>query len=140
MASQETAYVSKGCDAELKDLAVAGVATFAGAVSFGTPTTTSAASGLTALAGGAQAGTPLASQYSRFTVVVTAGDSAQLPLAVAGTSRFVKNTTAASMNIFPKTGEFINALAVNTAFALASVKSVEFRCVVTGTWDTLLTA
>lgn len=102
----------------------------------------SATDGLTALAGGAQAGTSLAGYaVSRFTVVATAGDSAQLPLAKAGRMRIVINADSAdAMNVFPQTGEFINALSVDTAFSVAANKVAIFFCAVDGTWNSLLTA
>jgi hypothetical protein len=102
---------------------------------------TPARDGLTALAGGAQAGTALTAGINRFTTVVTAADSAQLPLAIAGTIVTVINAAAVnSMTVFPQTGEFINALAVNIGFAVAAGKSCQFICAVTGKWTTLLSA
>jgi hypothetical protein len=133
-ADQQTVNPVKGGDAEVQNLAVSGTATFSG------ESVSSVQSGMTALAGGAQAGTALTARWSRFPTVVTAGDSAQLPLAVPGVSRVVKNASANSMNVFPKTGENINALAANAAFAVAAGKSCEFRCTLAGTWDTLLSA
>lgn len=101
----------------------------------------SATDGLTALAGGAQAGTALSYAVNRFTVVATAGDSAQLPSAKAGRVRVVINADSAdSMNVFPQTGEFINALSVDTAFAVAANKTAVFFCAVDGTWNSLLTS
>jgi hypothetical protein len=99
--------------------------------------------GLTALAGGAQAGATKigtlgggAATFTRFSTVVTAGDSAALPAAAAGLTYFVKNAGAASMNIFPGNGtDIINALAVNTAFAVAAGKIAMFTCMFTGVWD-----
>jgi hypothetical protein len=97
--------------------------------------------GLTALAGGAQAGTFCGSRLNRFTTVASAGDSGQLPLAVPGRVCFVKNAAAAnSMNVFPQTGDAINALAANASFAVAAGKSCEFYCALLGTWETNLSA
>jgi hypothetical protein len=95
---------------------------------------------LTALAGGAQAGTALAALYNRFTVVATVGDSAQLPVSAAGDCRTVVNASANSMNVFPQSGDKTNALATNTAFAVAAGKSCEFFCTAPGQWHTLLSA
>jgi hypothetical protein len=106
----------------------------------GTSSTTTA-NALTALAGGAQAGTALTARINRVTTVTTAADSVQLPLATAGTIVTVINAAAAnSMNIFPRTGQIINALSANTAIALAANKTIEFYCAVAGTWNSLLTA
>jgi hypothetical protein len=102
----------------------------------------SATDALTALAGGAQAGTSL-SDYAvnRFTTVATGGDSAQLPFAKAGRMRVVINAAAAnSMNVFPQTGEIIDAAAANAARAVAANKTCVFFCAVDGTWNSLLTA
>jgi hypothetical protein len=96
---------------------------------------------LTATAGGAQAGTALSKTINRFTVVATAADSAQLPAAVVGLVRIVKNAdTTDSMNVFPATGETINALSANAAYAVAATKCVMFVCGTAGKWDTILTA
>lgn len=102
----------------------------------------SAQDGLTATAGGAQAGFDLSNYHgSRFTTVATAADSAQLPAAKPGRMRVVKNAAAAnSMNVFPQTGEAINAGAANAAFAIAANKMAIFFCFVAGTWDVVLSA
>lgn len=99
-------------------------------------------SSLTALAGGGQAGaTPLSGLINRVTTVATAADSVLLPVAKAGNILWVKNAHASnSMNVFPNTGDAINALSVNAAYAVAATKCVAFVCAVDGTWDTILTA
>lgn len=101
----------------------------------------SATDGLTALAGGAQAGVALAYQINRFTTVATGGDSAQLPAAKPGRWRVVVNAAAAnSMNVFPASGESINAIAADSAFAVAANKTALFFCAVAGVWNSVLTA
>lgn len=102
----------------------------------------SAADGLVAHAGGGQASaTPITTQMSRFITVATAADSAVLPASVPGMSYTVSNAAAAnSMNIFPATGEIINALSANAAFAIAAGKTCEFVCMKTGQWHSLLSA
>lgn len=105
-----------------------------------TDTFFSAQGGLTATAGGAQAGLALSKTQNRFTTVTTTGDSAQLPSAVAGLFVIVKNAHANSMNVFPQTGETINALSANAAYAVATTKAVMFFCATAGKWDTILTA
>ena len=99
--------------------------------------------GITALAGGGQAGTAhvLTERFNRVTTVGTAADSVKLPLAVPGVDVFVVNAAAAnSMNVFPQTGQYINALAVNTALAVAANKSVHFVCIAPGIWNAIVTA
>jgi hypothetical protein len=106
----------------------------------GFPTVT-AVNALTALAGGGQTGaTALTASFNRVTTVATAGDSVLLPAAKPGMQVTVKNTSANSMNVFPATGDAINALSANAAYAVATVKTATFFCAVTGTWDSLLSA
>lgn len=97
---------------------------------------------ITANAGGGQANAVLlTATYNRVSTVAAAADSVKLPAAIAGSRVVVFNKAAAnSLNIFPSTGDNINALAANAAYALAVTKGVEFICTVTGTWDTILTA
>jgi hypothetical protein len=102
----------------------------------------SAADGLVAHAGGGQASaTPITTQMARFITVATAADSAVLPVSVPGMSYTVMNAAAAnSMNVFPASGEAINALAANTAIAVAANKTIEFVCAKAGVWHSILTA
>lgn len=107
---------------------------------------------ITALAGGAQAGTALTSAFNRVTTVASANDSVQLPACrnsgataqnTIGTVIYVVNAAAAnSMNVYPQTGDFINALSVNSAYAVAANKTVEFICgtatISAGTWYSVL--
>lgn len=101
----------------------------------------SALSGITATAGGGQAnGVLLARSFNRVTTVATAADSVKLPPAKAGAQITVFNKGANSLNVFPATGEVINALSANTAIAVAATKGMIFTCCVDGTWDTILGA
>lgn len=97
---------------------------------------------LTAFAGGGQgSATLIAAQNARFTTVVTAADSAVLPPSKGGLAITITNAAAAnSMNVFPTVGDAINALAVNTAFAVAAGKTCQFVCYSAGIWHTLLSA
>lgn len=107
----------------------------------GYPSLTGLANALTALAGGAQAGTPITTFISRFTTVATAADSAQLPTALPNRMVIVANDAAAnSMNVFPQTGESIDAAAANAAVAIAAGKRRIFFCVTPGLWTSLLGA
>jgi hypothetical protein len=101
----------------------------------------SATSGLTAHTGGGQGSATLApSVLNEFTTVATGGDSAILPPSLAGMQMFVANKGAASMNLFPATGEQINKGGANTAFAVGIGKNVTLYCVVTGNWYAVLSA
>jgi hypothetical protein len=104
--------------------------------------TYSAQGAITATPGGTQATSLLVqATYNRVTVVATAGDAVKLPAAVAGAEITIFNKAAAnSLNVFPGTGDAINALAANAAYALAATKGVTFVCCTTGFWDTILTA
>ena len=98
-----------------------------------------ASSALTARAGGGQgSATALPSAFNRVTTVATAGDSVKLPAAVAGAMIVVRNGTATSMDVFPQTGQSINALAANTALAVAANTTAFFVSTVTGKWDSLI--
>ena len=102
----------------------------------------SASNALTARAGGGQAlGTPLTASINRFTTVGTAADSALLPVCIAGAEITVINDAAAnSMNVFPATGETINALSANTAFAVPAGKTVTLYSAVATKWHAILSA
>jgi hypothetical protein len=101
----------------------------------------SATDGITALAGGGQVGaTPLTTDMNRITTVATIGDSVLLPAAIAGLNISVFNAGANSLNVFPSTGDAINALSANAAFAVASGKSAVFGCAKTGQWHSILSA
>lgn len=102
----------------------------------------SAVSALTAHAGGGQGSAlQLAKGINRVTTVTTAADSVKLPAAVAGMDVVVVNAAAANaMDVFPASGESINALSANTAISVAANKVIIFYCAVTGIWNSNLTA
>lgn len=95
---------------------------------------------MTALAGGAQAGTALSMGMNRFSTVATGGDSAQLPQVTGGVAVIVVNATATSMNVFGQTGQTINALSANAAFAVAAGKTAIFVQAIDGSWYAILSA
>jgi hypothetical protein len=93
-------------------------------------------SGVTAHAGGGQAnGYAITKTNTRVTTVATAADSLTLPVAKAGGVYRVFNRGANSLDVYPATGEAINALAANTALAVAAAGQTAFYCMVDGTWD-----
>ena len=102
----------------------------------------SVANAITATAGGGQAdAVALTASFNRVTTVATAADSVKLPAAIAGARTAVFNKAAAnSLNVFPSSGDKINALSADAAYALAATKGALFVCMVDGTWDTILTA
>jgi hypothetical protein len=110
---------------------------FAGDLSIGGYLKKSNAVAITAFAGGGQASaTAITKDTNRVTVCATAGDSVKLPVSIAGMMVFVQNDGAASLNIFPASGELINALAANTAIAVLPGGNHVFTCVAAGVWKT----
>lgn len=108
------------------------------ALTSGVPTVANA---LTARAGGGQAlATPLPGTINRVTVCATAADSVLLPVSFPGARISVSNFGAAAMNVFPQTGEQINALGANAAFSVAIGKPTLFECPVAGQWQAILSA
>jgi hypothetical protein len=97
---------------------------------------------LTAHAGGGQgSATQITAMNARVTTVATAADSVALPPSANGLIIYVTNAAAAnSMNVFPQSGESINALSANTALAVAAGKTCAFVCYSKGLWHSLLSA
>jgi len=96
--------------------------------------------GLTASTSSDQAGA-LALNYrnSRVTTSAVAGDSVVLPFALKGMSMIVCNAAAANaIDVFPATGDAINALSANTALSISANASAQFTCMVNGTWNTIV--
>jgi hypothetical protein len=104
--------------------------------------TFSAVSALTAHSGGGQgSGIVPAVTINNVTTVAAGNDSMTLPVSAAGMFFLLANSaTTNSMNLFPASGETINALSANTAFAVAAGKRVLVFCAVAGNWLTILTA
>jgi hypothetical protein len=96
----------------------------------------SSQNGIVAFATGGQTNaTNLTNHFNRVTTVATIADSVKLPPAVFGTLPvYVVNATANSMNVFPQTGDAINLLSANTAFAQAAGIARMYICFVTGNW------
>ncbi len=99
---------------------------------------------MVAKAGGGQANAVLlTAAMNRFTTVASGNDSAKLPpsTGLIGIDIVVINAAASnSMNVYPATGESINALSANTAFAVAANKVCTFYCCTSGIWHSLTTA
>lgn len=93
---------------------------------------------ITARAGGGQANaTLLTGTINRITVAASVGDSVRLPAAKAGSFIFIFNKSANSVDVFPATGDKVNALSVNAAYALATTHGALLACAVDGTWDAI---
>jgi hypothetical protein len=107
--------------------------------SFAKPIQASVTTGITAAAGGGQANAvALTSQFNVLSTVGTAADSVLLPALNAnfvGARVIVKNGGANSANVFPFTGQTINALAANTALAVAAAATTTFVAVSATNWQ-----
>lgn len=91
---------------------------------------------ITAFATGGQgSAVQLAALINTITVCATSGDSVKLPTAAAGLAITVNNQGAASLNVFPATGDLINSLAINAAFAILPGQSATFSSTVALKWN-----
>jgi hypothetical protein len=99
-------------------------------------------SGLVALASGGQTGaTPMMEGHiNHVGTVATAADSVMLPLAKAGACVWGVNATANSMNMYPRSGQTINALAADATLAIAAGKAFHAFCATSGNWRVVLSA
>lgn len=97
---------------------------------------------ITAFSGGGQTSAyQLTAGLSRVTTVAAGNDSVKLPVCGGGKTIVVINAAASnSMNVYGQTGDTINALSANTAFAVAANKMVIFSCAIDGAWYSLTTS
>jgi len=85
------------------------------------------------------AGTLITTMMARFTTVATAGNAATLPVAAAGMQITVINAHASnSIQVFPGSGDAINALSANASVSVPAGGVCEFFTTVTGKWHTIL--
>lgn len=104
----------------------------------GANVTYSFADAQTAFAGGGQASaTAISVSTARFTTVASAGDSAKLMAAAPGLVVTVINSGTNLLNLFPQTGEQINNLGANIAFAIPVDGVIDLFCTASGVWHTL---
>ena len=104
---------------------------------------------ITAFATGGQTNaTPLVSAFNRVVTVANANDSVLLPPCVSGIGGdtlgygntdgmqvIVANSHASNaINVYPQTGQGINAIAVNSPFTLSAGKTIQFTCSPAGIW------
>ncbi len=112
-----------------------GAATINGVKTFGGLCLHKASNAITAFAtGGQSSATALTSTINSITVCATAADSVKLPTATAGSIIQVSNLGAAYANVFPATGDLIDALAANAAVSLPVGGGIIFTCAITGSW------
>lgn len=112
-----------------------GAQTFAGIQTYGAISNLKATDAITAFSTGGQgSAVQLTSQVNRITVCAADGDSVKLPTAVPGMVIEVGNIGAKFADVFPITGDLIDALAINTAISLPSGQSIIFTCSVALKW------
>lgn len=109
---------------------------------------------ITAASGGGQTNAVLlTSAYNRVTTVAAGNDSVRMPACQGGSLvavgngqpvntigqiMYITNAAAAnSLNVFPSTGQAINAGGTNGAFALPVTFTVAFICGTAGQWYTM---
>lgn len=116
-----------------------GAATINGVKTFGSLNLHKATNAITAFAGGGQASaTALTSTINSITTCATAADSVKLPTATAGSIIQVSNLGAAYADVYPTSGDLIDALAANTAIKCPVGGSIIFTCSVTGSWKSTI--
>jgi hypothetical protein len=117
-----------------------GAQTINGVKNFGSLNLHKRTNAITAFAGGGQSSaTALTSNINSITTCATAGDSVKLPTATAGSIVQVSNLGVAYADVFPASGDLIDALSANTAIHLPAGGSLIFTCAVTGSWKALET-
>jgi hypothetical protein len=89
----------------------------------------------TAFAGGGQASaTNLIDNDNLVETVATTGDSVKLLPALKNAFQKVRNYGANTMNVYPQSGDAIDALGINVPYPLSAGGIVEFVCFVDGTF------
>jgi hypothetical protein len=98
-------------------------------------------SGITASTGSTQAtGVQIIGDLVEISVCANAGDSVRLPMAKRGLQILITNHGAASADIFPAVGDFINEAAVDTAKACAADATLLLWCYANKYWEALTLA
>ena len=135
-ASRQYTYPDAGGDASF--VMTEGAQTINGVNNFGALNLHKRTNAITAFAGGGQSSaTALTSTINSITTCATAGDSVKLPTATAGSIVQVSNLGAAYANVYPASGDLIDALAANAAVSLPVGGSLFFTCAVTGSWKSM---
>lgn len=98
--------------------------------------TVSSADAITPHSGGGQGLAVLLTKMMNRSNVGAAADSLILPVSQPGMNITYYNGGANAINVFPATGEAINALGANAAFSVATVTGVIFYCFTAGQWFT----
>ncbi|MBU6231404.1 hypothetical protein KGP36_01945 [Patescibacteria group bacterium] len=103
--------------------------------------TLSFTNGITAHSGGGQASAvPLTTTLNRVATVAADGDSVKLPAGTPGAEITVQNAGAHTLDVYPATGEYIDAGAQNAAVTIAAGKSYTFFCALAAYWGSVHSA
>ncbi len=130
-----TVSIPDGGGATSTIMLLEGAQTTAGVQTFGAINLEKATDAITAFAGGGQgSAVALSSAFNSITVCATAGDSVALPVAVAGKEVTVNNLGATYADVFPFSGDLIDASAIDAAIPLAPGQSITFTCTVALSW------
>jgi len=86
--------------------------------------------------GGQGSATQLTANDNLINTVATTGDSVKLLPALVNGSQQVRNYGANTVNVFPYSGDQIDALGLNVFYPLAAGSIVNFVCFVNGTYTT----
>lgn len=136
-ASQAAArtYTIPDAGADANFLMSQGNQTIAGTKTFSGVVVLPSVNGITAFSGGGQgSATAITAMINRITTCAAAGDSVKLPTAAPGLFLTISNSGVAYANVFPASGDAIDALAINTAVSLPAGVRITFTCSVAGTW------
>jgi hypothetical protein len=142
MSDLSTVYCRfNGADQEYVDKA-SGTVVFAFRNAAGSMPCEGTADNLTAHSGGTQGpALQLTAQLNRVTTVAAANDSVKLPVSVAGLTIQVTNAAATNaLDVYPQTGDAINALSANAEFTVNAGKTATFTCYTAGQWHSILSA
>jgi hypothetical protein len=93
--------------------------------------------GNTANTNSSQGDNPITTYFYEIATCANAGDAVTLPTATAGKVVVVSNNGAEDADVFPATGDNIDAAGVNTAYSLESGTNVMFIAQDATDWDTI---
>ena len=93
--------------------------------------------GNTANTNSSQGDNPITTYFYEIATCANAGDAVTLPTATAGKVVVIANNGAKDADVFPATGDNIDAAGVNTAYSLTSGTNVMFISQDATDWDTI---
>jgi hypothetical protein len=100
--------------------------------------TLSIQTGVTAFSGGGQASaTQLTKDFTNVTTVAAGNDSVKLMPAATGRRMVIKNNGANTLDVYPSTGDSINALAANASHQIAAGATNDYKCISGTNWQSV---